>query len=302
MEAWCPTASRLIHASLAHSTRRAYEGAWRDYKASMLHGVGGEVFSYKSVLQFIATQWGAGKSLALVQRQMSAIAFYAGLAGAQDPTKHFAVRKALRGWQRMRPHKEDARRPICEVRLAGILGVLPGICSSAFEVGLFQVAYSLAFFGALRVSELVAARPSGVSGGLEMRDVVVGAEALRIRLRRSKTDQGGRGAWIQLAAAPGSPCCPVALVRAYLGARPSTVHPNLLVHLDGGPLTCSQFTTICKRAIARLGDDPAHFTSHSFRIGAATTAAGLGFSEASVKGVGRWKSDCFQLYVRPHLL
>ena len=287
---------------MAHSTRKGYEGAWRDYKASISPDGSGEIFSYQNVLHFIAAQWGAGKSLALVQRQMSAVAFYAGMAGAQDPTKHFTVRKALRGWRRMHPHKEDTRRPIDAVRLAGISGILPEICSSAFEVGLFRLAYSLAFFGALRVLELVAARPSGVVGGLRLSDIIVGTDAIRIHLRRSKTDQGGRGAWIQLAAAPGSSCCPVALMGAYLGIRPSTGHPNLLVHGDGGPLTSSQFTSICRRAIAQLGDDPAHFSSHSFRIGAATTAAGLGFSEAVVKGVGRWKSDCFQLYVRPHLL
>ena len=51
--------------------------------------------------------------------------------------------------------------------------------------------------------------------------------------------------------------------------------------------------------VAQLaGFDQKRIKSHSFRIGAATTAAGLGFSEDQITRMGRWRSEAVQKYIR----
>ena len=302
MEAWCPIATQLVTASLAPRTQRAYEAAWREYSASVEPSQSGELFKSTGVLRFLAMQWGKGKSLALIKRQLSAIAYFAGLRGGADPTKNFQVRMAVKGWQRLRPPAQDSRRPVDPARLGGILRVLGGICFSELEIRLFSLAYALAFFGAFRVSELVADTANGRPGGLRVTDITLAEDALLIVLRRSKTDQTGRGVLVRLAAAPGASCCPVHLARLYLEVRPRGEHHNLLIHANGTPLTRGQFSRILRRAVLQLGEDPAGFTSHSFRIGAATTAASMDLPAESIKGLGRWKSGCFKRYVRPQLL
>ncbi|KAJ3233174.1 hypothetical protein HDU78_006634, partial [Chytriomyces hyalinus] len=43
--------------------------------------------------------------------------------------------------------------------------------------------------------------------------------------------------------------------------------------------------------------NPAHYTSHSFRIGGATAAANLGYTEYEIQVLGRWHSDAYMTYL-----
>ena len=49
-------------------------------------------------------------------------------------------------------------------------------------------------------------------------------------------------------------------------------------------------------ALAHVGVDPSSYTGHSFRIGAATTAAARGLEDSVIKTLGRWESSA---YLRP---
>ena len=53
-----------------------------------------------------------------------------------------------------------------------------------------------------------------------------------------------------------------------------------------------------KVTLQKAGVDPTHYSGHSFRIGAATTAAAKGFSDATIQLLGRWASDSYTRYVR----
>ena len=48
-----------------------------------------------------------------------------------------------------------------------------------------------------------------------------------------------------------------------------------------------------------MGIPPDEFSSHSFHIGAATSAAISGVMVSEIKG-GSWKPSAFQLYIGPH--
>lgn len=172
------------------------------------------------------------------------------------------------------------------------------ICLSQFEVNLFKVSFCLAFFVAVRVSELVSPardRP----GGLSRDDVLVVQEAVWVRIRRFKTDVFGHGVWLLLNRVGGI-LCPVASVSGYLELRFSaTAFPS---HKNGAPLTRFQFPSVFSKCLSALGLDKKEFGTHLFCIGAATEAARVDLPDGDIRKIGRWRSTCYASYVWPDLL
>ncbi|XP_075684263.1 uncharacterized protein LOC142652502 [Rhinoderma darwinii] len=252
-----------------------------------------------ALLYWLGDAWEAGFSLAKVNRFVSALAFGFKLRGLRDVSKEFLVGQALKGLRRGRV-EADRRRPV-SFALLGSLGLsLVSVCRSPFEVELFQLAFSLAFFGALRIGELVSPSTKR-AGGLRLEEVGLYGDRLELLLRRSKTDQMGKGKRIVLFALPGSAMCPVACMRAFK-LRVGSPELPLLRHENGSFLSRYQFGVVFKKCLAAVGVAAGPYSSHSFRIGAATEAGRWGLDDEGVRRIGRWESNRFRTYVRPHLL
>ena len=63
-------------------------------------------------------------------------------------------------------------------------------------------------------------------------------------------------------------------------------------------MTREVFVAKVKEALSEAGFDPLKFAGHSFRIGAALTAASRGVEDSLIKTLGRWRSSAYLLYVR----
>ena len=99
------------------------------------------------------------------------------------------VKKMLKGFQRINPTK-DSRAPITLQMLQAFPMALKNVTSSAYRALLFSTAFSVAFFGFLRIGEMIATRKSGDNSRIiQISDVVVYDENVKITLRFSKTDQ-----------------------------------------------------------------------------------------------------------------
>ena len=66
---------------------------------------------------------------------------------------------------------------------------------------------------------------------------------------------------------------------------------------NGLPLTRDVFITWSRNNIARLGLK-GNYSGHSFRIGAATTAAAAGIPDHLIKTLERWLSNAYRIYIR----
>ena len=50
--------------------------------------------------------------------------------------------------------------------------------------------------------------------------------------------------------------------------------------------------------MAKIGENPDDFGTHSLRIGGATALFAAGATPTVIRTMGRWSSDCYRLYVR----
>jgi len=63
-------------------------------------------------------------------------------------------------------------------------------------------------------------------------------------------------------------------------------------------LTAKKFNALFKLVVGKAGLDKTKFSAHSLRSGAATTAANSGVAPYLIKQLGRWKSDCYNIYIK----
>ena len=91
--------------------------------------------------------------------------------------------------------------------------------------------------------------------------------------------------------------CPVAAMLAYLANRPQVSSP-LFIFRNGTYLTRDRLVVHIRQGLLPMGMDPSHHSGHSFRIGAATTAAQVGVEDSVIKMLGHWESASYQRYIR----
>ena len=64
------------------------------------------------------------------------------------------------------------------------------------------------------------------------------------------------------------------------------------------PLRTNQIMAVTRRLMSSIGENPAQFGTHSYRIGGATALFAQGADPTVIRTMGRWSSDIYKLYVR----
>lgn len=193
------------------------------------------------------------------------------------------------------------RLPITPEHLAKMRGVWMKE-PSTFDGKMLWAAASVCFFGFLRSGEITIPSDSTFDEGahLGFNDVTVNCvrcpQIIRVHLKASKTDPFRVGIDIFIGKTEND-LCPVTATLAYMVARGAGSGPFFRFQ-DGKPLTRMRFVAKVKEALTAAGVDSTAYSGHSFRSGAATTAAKRGINDATIKMLGRWRSSAYQLYIK----
>lgn len=114
------------------------------------------------------------------------------------------------------------------------------------------------------------------------------SQVVRIILKRSKTDQFGRGTQVYL----GDELCPVRAFQSY-GVVHGTSPGTFFCSTVGTPLTKAHFVYQVRSALARAGLLLSGHSGHSFCIGVATAATQAGIPDSTIQALGQWLSSAF---------
>lgn len=172
---------------------------------------------------------------------------------------------------------------------------------------LWAVATSL-FFGAFRGSELLARNESVFDPAFTLlaEDVKViregtggQDEAVQFMLKHPKEEKIGKAVLVEVYQSRAD-ICPVRAFKKWRNAaRPPPISQPAFCWASGVPLTGQKFTEVLRdRLKGYITGGDKWYSTHSFRIGAASMLGSLGYSDADVKALGRWNSRSFERYIR----
>ena len=191
-------------------------------------------------------------------------------------------------------HLKPKRLPLTVEMLEQLLRLLDSDPLSRHDRLMLKAALTFGFFGFLRVSEYT----RNTRGRFEPRihptrnDVSWVKEGIHFLIKKSKTDQTGRGTIISMSYTHRT-SCPVMAQQADFGnctAQPRVV----LFHFH--TLTSRAIRAILKDLLLRCGYDTSKYNTQSLQIGAATAAAQAGLPLSTIQRLGRWSSTAYTTY------
>ena len=294
---------------LAESTRKAYGSGKKRYfdfcKAKQVIPI---PTSEAVLCQFIAQLANEKLAHTTIKTYLAAVRHAQIEWGRGDPkiANMARLEQVLRGIKavqcKARPASDRARLPITPDLLSKMKQSWEEGRGHIWDRKMLWAASLLCFFGFFRSGEITVPSQTTFDQGahLSFEDVAVDSwetpRLLRVRLKASKTDPFRTGVDVFIGAT-GSSLCPVAAVLAYMSMRGPGPGPLFRLQ-NGSPLTRTRLVSEVRNALSAAGVDCRAYSGHSFRSGAATTAAKEGVEDSTIKMLGRWKSEAYQVYIK----
>ena len=297
-----PDAAAFLHASAADNTRRAYAGDFAHFASwcnrsgcSSLPAAPDDIANYLAGLAVGHAADGTdARATATIKRRVAAIRLAHKVAGHIDPTGHVVVERTLAGIVRTLGSLQDRAEPLTKQLLVRAVRALDGGGLAALRD---RTLLLVGFAGAFRRSELV---------GIATEDLTFSDAGVVIHVRRSKTDQRGRGQVKAIPHLDGSRLlCPARSLadwcdRSGIVSGPVFRGLTRAGEVRGTALHDGEVSRVVKRAVAAAGVDPPGFSGHSLRAGFVTTARAEGVPDHLVMSqTGHSDPRSLAIYTRP---
>lgn len=270
----------------APNTQRAWRADWRAWLAFCVQS-GAPAFpaTVEGLRAFLEDAIARGRKRATLNRYVSTLASMHRLADMPWPLDSKSGRLMWQGVRRQVDERQAQATGLTVDRLEAVLASLDvRELREARDAALLALAYDTM----ARAGELVRLDVGDVSSEPD--------GSARVLIRRSKTDQEGKGALLYLS--PQS----WARVRHWIalaGLEDGELFravPRAKVAKVAGALTEREVSRIFKRRVGAAGLDVAGISAHSTRVGPAQDLLAAGFGVPEIQQQGRWKNP--QMVVR----
>jgi len=274
------------HASRSGNTRRAYAvqlASWEAWCSGRqicpLPALGA------SVALYLTDRAQQGASIATMAQSLAALSQAHTAAGHPSPRFTPEVQEVWKGIRRTHGVAQRQATPLTPAQLRSMAKL-----GTARDRALML----LGFAGAFRRSELV---------GLDVGDVMESEDGLTVTIRRSKTDQEGKGRTVGIPYGSDPDTCAVRAVRTWMASLGRTDGPVFVGERHGKAtahrLDGRDVARLVQRLAKRAGVPLERLSGHSLRAGLATAAAKAGKSaQAIAKQTGHKSVAMVQRYIR----
>ena len=269
-----------FEAARAENTVSAYDSDLRDFATWCRVEAGGlsPLPAAPETVALYITELAAGRGLkaSTIRRRLAAISQLHKEAGHPSPATHEHVKDVLKGIARRHGSLQEGADPILIGTVRRMLGPMEREEGPAAKRDRALLLLGLA--GGLRRSELSA---------LLVEDLGFVEEGVVVLIRRSKTDQEGKGMKVGVPYGSHPETCPVRNSKAWLAVLGREEGPLFCQvdrhgNLKGGGLTGQAITRMIRKRARAAGLDGKRYSAHSLRAGLVTGASAAGVSDKRI--------------------
>ena len=285
-----------LRSSKAANTIRAYRSDFKDFALFCIkNGLKSLPSEPKIISLYLTYLSSKGTKMSTLKRRLVSIGVIHKLKGHYLDTKHPIIIENIMGIKRRKGSLQKGKKPILINHLKAIINSIDEEKTEEIKKIRNKTIILIGFAGGFRRLELVS---------LDYEDIDFAPEGLKIRIKRSKTDQFGEGMIKGLPYFINQEYCPVIHLQKWL--KLSNIKSGSLFRrfTKGSKLTNKRLTDqtvalLLKKYLNSAGIDNENYSGHSLRSGFATVSAESGADERSIMAMtGHKTTQMVRRYIK----
>tara|TARA_X000000950_G_C13899276_1_gene654268 strand:+ start:37 stop:993 length:957 start_codon:yes stop_codon:yes gene_type:complete len=285
-----------LKSSKANNTIRAYKSDFNDFSLFCVKNGFNSLPSEPKIVSLYLTHLSSKSvKISTLKRRLVSIGVIHKLKGHYLDTKHPSIIENLMGIKRRKGSIQKGKKPLLINALRKLIDVIDQQKSEDIKKLRDRSIILVGFSGGFRRNEIVS---------LDYDDLDFVSEGLKIRLKRSKTDQFGEGTVKGLPYFDNIQYCPVVSIKNWLEISKIKSGPLFRRFKKGSNLSENRLTDqtvalLIKEYLQLAGINSKNYSGHSLRSGFATTAAEAGVEERSIMAMtGHKSSEMVRRYIK----
>ncbi len=282
--------------SKAFNTLRAYKSDFNDFALFCSQNGFKSLPSEPKIVSIYLTHLSIKNiKISTIKRRLVSIGVIHKLNGHYLDTKHPSIIENIMGIKRRKGSIQRGKKPLLINDLKNIINVIDNQKIEKIKLLRDRSLILIGFSGGFRRNEIVS---------LDFEDLDFVKEGLKIKIKKSKTDQYGEGSVKALPYFDNTQYCPVISLQKFIKISKLNSGPLFRRFIKGSKLSANRLTDqtvalLIKKYLKLAGIDSKNYSGHSLRSGFATSAAESGAEERSIMAMtGHKTSDMVRRYIK----
>ena len=285
-----------LQSSKAINTVRAYKSDFNDFGLFCAQNGFKSLPSEPKIVALYLTYLSTKNAkMSTLKRRLVSIGVIHKLKGHYLDTKHPSIIENIMGIKRRKGSIQKGKKPLLISSLKTIIDAIDQQNKEKIKILRDRSIILIGFSGGFRRNEIVS---------LNYDDLDFVPEGLKIKIKRSKTDQFGEGSIKALPYFDNSQYCPVVSLKNWIDIARINSGALFRRFSKGSRLTEKRLTDqtvalLIKEYLQLAGIDNKNYSGHSLRSGFATSAAESGAEERSIMAMtGHKSSEMVRRYIK----